>query len=46
VLRLRTLTGIPEMHDRILVAETLLRKGSLISRDEIIARSGIVRTIW
>ena len=46
VLRLQTLTDIPEMHDRILVAETLLRKASLISRDETIARSGTVRTIW
>jgi PIN domain nuclease of toxin-antitoxin system len=46
VLRLQTLAEIPEMHDRILVAETLARNGKLITRDRAIAKAGIVPTIW
>jgi PIN domain nuclease of toxin-antitoxin system len=34
------------MHDRILVAETLVRKGSIITRDEAITNAGVVVTIW
>ena len=45
-LRLQTLPEISEMHDRILVAETLARKGSLITRDEAITNSGVVATVW
>jgi PIN domain nuclease of toxin-antitoxin system len=46
ILRLQTLRQIPEMHDRILVAETLVRKGSIITRDEAITNSGVVVTVW
>ncbi|HWQ70172.1 MAG TPA: PIN domain-containing protein [Patescibacteria group bacterium] len=46
ILRLQTLTEIPEMHDRILVAEALARKASLITRDQAITNSGIVPTVW
>ncbi|MBI3013459.1 MAG: PIN domain-containing protein, partial [Candidatus Tectomicrobia bacterium] len=46
ILRLQTLTEIPEMHDRILVAETLARKASLITRDQAITNSRIVATVW
>jgi PIN domain nuclease of toxin-antitoxin system len=46
ILRLQTLTEIPEMHDRIIVAETLLRKGTLITRDATITTSGVVPTVW
>jgi PIN domain nuclease of toxin-antitoxin system len=38
-LRLQTLTEIPEMHDRILVAEALVQKASLLTRDAAIAKS-------
>lgn len=46
ILQLRALTEIPEMHDRILVAEALLAKGSLVTRDEVVINSGIVPTLW
>lgn len=46
ILRLQTLTEIPEMHDRIIVAETLLWKGTLVTRDKAITDSGIVATVW
>jgi len=46
VLRLRTLAGIPEMHDRILVAEALSRRASLLRRDEAVTKSGVVGTVW
>ena len=46
VLRLQTLASIPEMHDRILVAETLAYRASLITRDRAIHDAGIVPTTW
>lgn len=45
-LRLQGRTEIPERHHRILVAETLVRKGSRLTRDEAITNSGIVATVW
>lgn len=46
VLRLYTLTGVPEMHDRLLVEDALPRKAHLITRDRTIAEAGIIPTIW
>jgi PIN domain nuclease of toxin-antitoxin system len=46
VLRLYTLTGVPEMHDRLLVEDALPRKAHLITRDRTIAGAGIIPTIW
>jgi len=46
VLRLPDLMGVPEMHDRLIVAETLRRSASLITRDEQIISSGIVPVVW
>src|SRR5689334_8261600 len=45
-LDLRTLTAIPEMHDRLVVAEALARGVPLIPRDQTITSSGLVRTVW
>lgn len=46
VRRLQDLTGIPEMHDRIIAAEALIRKASVITRDRAVTESGIVPTVW
>ena len=45
-LDLRTLTAIPEMHDRLIVAEALARGLTLITRDQTITASGLVKTVW
>jgi len=45
-LDLRTLTAIPEMHDRMIVAEALARNATLITRDQAITASGLVKTVW
>jgi PIN domain nuclease of toxin-antitoxin system len=46
VLKLPDLSPIPEMHDRMIVAEALRRGASLITRDEVIIKSGLVPVIW
>jgi PIN domain nuclease of toxin-antitoxin system len=45
-LDLRTLTVIPEMHDRLIAAEALARDLPLITRDQIITASRLVKTVW
>jgi PIN domain nuclease of toxin-antitoxin system len=45
-LDLRTLTAIPEMHDRLIVAEAIARGLPLITRDQTITASGLVKTVW
>jgi PIN domain nuclease of toxin-antitoxin system len=37
---------IPELHDRLIVATALQRKATVITRDEDIVNSGIVKTVW
>ena len=46
VLDLRTTTGIPELHDRMIVCETLVHNGTLITRDARVRHSDVVPTIW
>jgi len=46
VLKLPALPSIPEMHDRLIVAEALRRHASLITKDEVITKSGLVSVIW
>ena len=41
-----SLKGIFEMHDRILVATAKLLNATLITKDEEIITSNVVRTIW
>ena len=45
-LDLRALTAIPDMHDRLIVAEAIARDLPLITRDQTITTSGLVRTVW
>ncbi len=45
-LDLRTLIAIPEMHDRLIVAEAIARSLPLITRDQTITASGLVKTVW
>jgi len=46
IQRLPALNSIPEMHDRLIAAEALAHKASVITRDRAIAEAGIVATIW
>ena len=45
-MRLRELTVIPEMHDRMIVATALEYQALLITLDETIIASGLVKVIW
>jgi len=45
-LRLRELSAIPEMHDRMIVAAALEYQATLITFDGTIASSGLVNVIW
>lgn len=44
--RVIALKNIPEMHDRIIIAISLLTNATLITKDEEIIKSKIVKTIW
>lgn len=46
VQQLPQLTAIPEMHDRLIVAEAIRLQASLITRDQAITTSGLVPVIW
>ena len=46
VLKLPVLSSVPEMHDRLIVAEALRRHANLITKDEAITESGLVSVIW
>ena len=45
-LDLRVLSAIPEMHDRLIVAEALACGAALITRDQAITASGLVPVVW
>jgi PIN domain nuclease of toxin-antitoxin system len=45
-LRLRDLSAIPEMHDRIIVALAIEYQATLITVDEVITASKLVKVIW
>lgn len=40
------LTAIPEMHDRMIVADALVHGATVITRDPAIQASGLVPTLW
>ena len=40
------LPEIPEMHDRLIAAESIIRDAPLVTRDRLIAASAAVETIW
>jgi PIN domain nuclease of toxin-antitoxin system len=46
VTKLPDLTAIPEMHDRMIVAEALNQRADLITRDESITDFGLVNVVW
>lgn len=45
-LNIQTLTALPDIHDRLIVAETLANSAILITRDQTITDSGLVPVIW
>ena len=46
VLRTQTLTALPDIHDRLIVAEAQELGATLITRDRLIASSGLVPVVW
>jgi PIN domain nuclease of toxin-antitoxin system len=46
VLSSHSLTAIPDICDRLIVAEALSRRCSLITRDGVIRSTGLVATVW
>ena len=46
VLLMPKLLGIPEMHDRIIVAHAVSNDAPLMTSDHIIRDSGLVETVW
>ncbi len=45
-MRLRDLSIVPEMHDRMIVATALEYEATLITVDESITTSGVIDVIW
>ncbi len=46
VISSHTLTAIPDIFDRLIVAEALRLNLPLITRDSVIRASGLVNVIW
>ena len=44
--RLEFCQEIPEMHDRLIAAESLARKAAVLTRDETLTASAQIATIW
>lgn len=40
------ITGVTEMHDRLIAAEAMVRQAPVISKDEVLQRSKVVDVIW
>ena len=45
-LRIQSLTVLPDIHDRLIVAEAIEAGATLITRDEAITASGLVPVVW
>jgi len=45
-IQIQSLTAFPDIHDRLIVAETREAGASVITRDQMIAASGLVPTVW
>jgi PIN domain nuclease of toxin-antitoxin system len=45
-LRIQALTALPDIHDRLLVAEALEASAPLITNDQLITASGLVTVVW
>ena len=46
ILACRALTAIPDLHDRIIVAEAMAQNASLITFDQAITSAGVIPIIW
>lgn len=44
--RIAALTAMPDIHDRLIVAEALAWNAALITLDKAITASGAVATVW
>lgn len=44
--KLDVLHEIPEMHDRLIAAESLVRNAPVVTRDQVLTTSPHVQTIW
>lgn len=42
----RSISAIPELHDRVIVATAKLLDAKLLTKDENIRKSGIIEAIW
>ncbi|WP_437611276.1 hypothetical protein WMF20_05460 [Sorangium sp. So ce834] len=40
------MTAIPDIFDRLIVAEAIHRRTPLISKDAVIRRTALVATVW
>lgn len=45
-LRIADLKALPDIHDRLIVAEALETGASLLTRDQAIASASLVTTVW
>lgn len=45
-MRLQTLTAIPEMHDRLIVADAIEHQATLVTYDKAITNSELVTVVW
>jgi PIN domain nuclease of toxin-antitoxin system len=46
VLGIRPLTTLPDLHDRLIVAEAIAQNATLITRDKAITSSGLIQVVW
>jgi PIN domain nuclease of toxin-antitoxin system len=46
VIHISSLTMIPDIHDRLIVAEAIQKTAILITKDRMITASGLVPTLW
>jgi PIN domain nuclease of toxin-antitoxin system len=46
VLKIQALTTLPDIHDRIIVAEAIENQAILITNDGLITASGLVEVVW
>ena len=44
--KMEEVDGVTEMHDRLIAAEALVWQAPIITRDEVLRRSGVAETIW
>ena len=44
--KLDELHEIPEMHDRLIAAESFVRSAPVVTRDEVLTNSARVETVW